>query len=111
MENVSKALDDVIKYITESNEYKECISLKEQMSDNTTINDLINKIKDTQKKYIRSGYSENIKKELDNYEEELMNIPIYYSYNKSLEKVNEMINCVKDTINDYFDELLNKKKN
>lgn len=107
MEKVSKALDLVIDCIINSNEYKKCISLKEKMSNNEEITDLINNIKDTQKKYIRSGYSESIKKELDSYEEKLLSIPIYFEYNNSLEKVNEMINCVKDTMNDYFDKLLN----
>ena len=107
MEKVNNALDLVIDCIINSNEYKKCISLKEKMSNNEEITDLINNIKDTQKKYIRSGYSESIKKELDSYEEKLLSIPIYFEYNNSLEKVNEMISCVKDTMNDYFDKLLN----
>lgn len=107
MENVYKAIDELIDTIINSNEYKTCVSLKEKMSTNTEVMNLIENIKKMQKKYIRSEYDKEIKKELDSLEEELMNIPIYHMYNDSLEKVNEMINYVKDELNDYFNKLLN----
>ena len=107
MEDVYKALDDVVSVITSSKEYKDCITYKEQMSNNSEVVELINKVKELQKKYIRSGYDKDIKKELDCTEEKLNCIPIYSEYNKSLEKVNEMINYVKESFNDYFNGLLN----
>lgn len=107
MENVYKALDDVINTIIESDDYKKCISYKEQMSSNSEIVELIKKVKELQKKYIRSGYDKEIKSQLDSIEEELNNIPIYREYNSSLINVNEMINYVKDSFNDYFNKLLN----
>ena len=108
MENVYSALNEVIECITNSSDYKKCISLKNKMSENEEITSLIKKIKDTQKKYVRSGYDSKIKVELDALEKELMNIPIYYVYSKSLEKVNQMIDYVKDELNDYFSTLLNQ---
>ena len=107
MERVNKALDEVINCITNSNEYKECISLKNKMNDNEEVMSLIKKIKELQKKYIRSEYDSNIKKELDDCNDKLLNIPIYHMYNDSLEEVNEMISYVKDELNDYFNNLLN----
>ena len=107
MENVYKALEQVIDCIKCSSDYQTCLSLKEKMSHNDEIMNLIQKVKDTQKKYIRSDCSEKVKKELDSYQEQLMNIPIYHMYNDSLEKVNEMISYVKDTFNDYFYQILN----
>ena len=107
MENVYSALNEVIECITDSSDYKKCISLKNKMSENEEITSLIKKIKDTQKKYVRSGYDSKFKEELDSLEEKLMNIPIYHVYSESLEKVNQMIDYVKDELNDYFSKLLN----
>ena len=53
MENVYNALDEVIQYILNSSEYQNCISLKEQMSQNEEVTALISKIKNTQKKLRR----------------------------------------------------------
>ena len=39
--------------------------------------------------------------------EKLNTIPIYVVYMQYLEKVNEMINLVKDELNDYFVDILN----
>ena len=110
MEELNNSLDEVIDYIKNTKEYKMCITLKEQMSDNDNLNSIINKIKRLQKQYIRTN-DFKIKDELTLLENELKEIPIYYIYNQNLNKVNEMINYVKDRLNSYFDQLLNNKKN
>ncbi len=102
-------LDEVVKVIKDSKEYKTCIDLKKQMESNEDINLLVKKIKILQKKYIRTN-DKDIKLELDNLEKELNEIPIYHIYMENLEKVNDMINYVKDELNSYFDLLLNEKK-
>ena len=102
-------LDEVVKVIKDSKEYKTCIDLKKQMESNEDINLLVKKIKILQKKYIRTN-DKDIKLELDNLEKELNEIPIYHIYMENLEKVNDMINYVKDELNNYFDLLLNEKK-
>ena len=109
MEKLYKSLNEVIDCIKESPEYKDCIKIKEQMDSNEELVELINKVKELQKKYIRSNYDSNIKKELDKYESKLKEIPIYNIYLTKLEEVNKMIDYVKDSLNDYFDKLLNKK--
>ena len=109
MENVNKSLDDLIQYIIHTKEYEECITLQNQMSHNEEVMNLIREVKDLQRKYIRSNYDCKIKEELDSTNQKLMDIPIYYMYNNSLEKVNEMIQYVKESLNDYFDHLLNEK--
>lgn len=101
-------LDEVVKVIKDSKEYKTCIDLKKQMESNEDINSLVKKIKILQKKYIRTN-DKSIKLELDNLEKELNEIPIYHIYIENLEKVNDMINYVKDELNNYFDLLLNEK--
>jgi cell fate (sporulation/competence/biofilm development) regulator YmcA (YheA/YmcA/DUF963 family) len=104
---LNKALDEVIICITESNDYKECIRLKTLMNNNSEIKDLVEKIKELQNKYIRSGYDNSIKEELNALEERLYSIPIYDVYQRHLDEVNKMISYVKDELNDYFYKLLN----
>lgn len=108
MEELDKALDDLIFCIKESKDYKECISLKEQMNSNTEIKSLISEIKELQKKYIKSNYDSDIKRELDILEEKLKAIPIYVIYTQTLNKVNSDINRINDRFNDYFDKLFNE---
>ena len=108
MEELNRNLDEVVNCIKNSKEYKKCIELKEKMDTNDEINSLVKEIKLKQKKYIRSNDS-NILEELKLLEDKLNNIPIYHIYLENLEEVNNMINYVKDELNDYFDKLLNKK--
>lgn len=108
MEELYKALDEVINSITESDEYKTCIELKDRMSKNINITDKINKIKKLQKEYVKSNYDFNIKIKLDKLNNELISIPIYKIYMDNLEKVNEKIDYLKDSLNDYFYKLFNE---
>ena len=108
MEELNRNLDEIVNCIKNSKEYKKCIELKEKMDSNDEINSLVKEIKLKQKKYIRSNDS-NILEELKLLEDKLNNIPIYHIYLENLEEVNNMINYVKDELNDYFDKLLNKK--
>ena len=108
MEKLNKSLDEVVDCIKESKEYKKCTLLKEKMNSNDEINSLVKEIKLKQQKYIKTNDS-NILSELNELEEKLNCIPIYHVYTENLEKVNEYINYVKDELNDYFNELLNKK--
>lgn len=103
---MNKALDDVINTIINSDDYKSCIQLKEKMSTNKEICELVEKIKILQKKYVRES-DEEVLAELKLLEERLNEIPIYVIYMQHLEKVNEMINYVKDELNDYFYKVLN----
>lgn len=107
MENFYNRLEELINYIKNTIEYKKCLELKNKMKNNSNINKLIEEIKDVQKKYIKSNYDSNIKKELDKLNEELNNIPIYIIYSENLDKVNQMISYVNDELNDYFYNILN----
>ena len=103
---LNKELEEVINTIINSNDYKSCIQLKEKMSTNKEICELVDKIKVLQKKYVREN-GEEVLEELKLLEERLNEIPIYVIYMQHLEKVNEMINYVKDELNDYFYKVLN----
>lgn len=103
---MNKELDEVINTIINSDDYKSCIQLKEKMSTNKEICELVDKIKVLQTKYVREN-GEEVLEELKLLEERLNEIPIYVIYMQHLEKVNEMINYVKDELNDYFYKVLN----
>lgn len=108
MENfVNKELDEIITYIKNSSNYKKCISIKKKMSSNSEICKLIEDVKFLQKKYVKSSYmDQDTKKLLDMYEERLNQIPIYVLYNNYLREVNDMIDLVRDEINDYFTDIV-----
>lgn len=109
MEELNRALDDVIFTIKESKEYQNCIQLKNKMQGNEDIVRLVDEVKKLQKEYVKSNYDSDIKKKLDYVIEELDSIPIYVIYNQELNKVNEMIDYVRDTLNEYFYKLLNER--
>ena len=106
---LSKAVNDVVSAITDSEEFKECIRLKEKMEENSDIKELVDTIKKLQKKYIRTQDDE-VKKELDEKQERLNSIPLYDSYQKKLAEVNQKIEIIKDELNDYFYKVVNEKK-
>ena len=102
---LNKAVDDVIRVIVNSKEYQQCLQLKKEMKKNKELMDLIQKLKDAQKKYVKSAYQDNSEVEL--LENKLKDIPIYMVYMETLEKVNSMISYVEDDLNDYFYQLFN----
>ena len=104
---MNEALNEVINTIINSDDYKKCIELKNTMSSNEELVSLIEKIKKLQTKSVNTNDQE-ILVELEKLEEELNNIPIYVIYMQYLEKVNEKIEFVKDELNNYFYEVLNK---
>ena len=109
MERLLNKLDEVIGCVKDSSEYKLCLELKEKMNNNEELSSLIKDIKRLQKKYIRSNYSDQVKSELDSANNRLMDIPIYSIYLNNLSVVNEKIEYIKDYLNQYFNDLLNKK--
>ena len=109
MENLYKKLDDVILCIKESIEYKNVIDIKKKMDSNEELKKKINDIKLLQKKYVKSNYDSSVKKDLDKLNDELLAVPIYRIYLDNLSVVNEKIEYVKDSLNDYFYDLFNKK--
>ena len=109
MEEVYKKIEEVISCITNSYGYQMCIKIQEKMKDNFELKEFIENIKNKQKEYIKSGYSSTIKKELDQLEEQLEEIPIYSFYQQNLKIVNEKIDFVKEYLNQYFNSILNEK--
>ncbi len=109
MENLYRKLDDVILCIKESREYKMVLDIKKKMDSNEELKKKINDIKLLQKKYVKSNYDALVKKDLDKLNDELLEVPIYRIYLDNLSVVNEKIEYVKDSLNDYFYDLFNEK--
>jgi cell fate (sporulation/competence/biofilm development) regulator YmcA (YheA/YmcA/DUF963 family) len=109
MENLYRKLDDVILCIKESHEYKMVLDIKKKMDSNEELKKKINDIKLLQKKYVKSNYDVSVKKDLDKLNDELLEVPIYRIYLDNLSVVNEKIEYVKDSLNDYFYDLFNEK--
>ena len=107
---LNNSLDELVSYIINTKEYKNCIKYKEEMDNDVSIKKLILDIKKLQKKYVNTN-DLGIKNELDLKYDELNNIDLYNKYNQNLEVVNEMINYVKEELNNYFDNLLNENTN
>lgn len=103
---VEQKLNDIISYIQDSFEYKKCIEIKKKMANNQTINELVEQIKQLQKQLVKYNNKET-KEELKKTEEKLKKIPIYQEYNNYLVIVNEKIELIKMSLNDYFDKKLN----
>jgi len=108
MDDLYNSLDEVIKCIKESPEYIKCNELKNKMSGNKEITELVNKTKKLQKEFIKTN-DLSIKEELDKTTERLNEIPIYYTYNENLKLVNDKIEYVKDSLNNYFYRLFNEE--
>ena len=106
---LSKAVSEVVSAITDSVEFKECIRLKEKMDQNSEIKELVETVKKLQKKYVRTQ-EESVKEELDKVQERLDSIPLYDSYQKKLAEVNRKIDFIKDELNNYFYNVVNKEK-
>ena len=108
MDDLYNSLDEVIKCIKESPEYIKCNELKNKMNGNKEITELVNKTKKLQKEFIKTN-DLSIKEELDKTTERLNEIPIYYTYNENLKLVNDKIEYVKDSLNNYFYRLFNEE--
>lgn len=102
---LNKKLDEVIVTIMDSNDYKECVKLKEKMQKNEELMELIDTLKEKQKEYIKNDCCN--KEELEELEKRLYDIPIYSVYMEHLKNVNELISYVQEDLSDYFYHLFN----
>lgn len=106
---LNKAIDTVISCIVDSYDYQMCLQLKEQMSNNSDLVDLMETIKKQQKQYVQSQYDEGYYQKLEELTGKLEQIPLYVVYSQYLENVNRKISWIIDELNDYFYCLLNGK--
>ncbi|MDO5393551.1 MAG: YlbF family regulator [Mycoplasmatota bacterium] len=106
---LGSAVGEIVSSITGSEEFKECIRLKEKMDKSDEIKELVAKVKKLQKQLIKTADPE-IREELEKVQERLDSIPLYDSYKKKLALVNQQIELIKDDLNDYFYRVVNPKE-
>ena len=100
---------ELVKVIKDSDDYKEYLELKEKIKSNKEIIELIDKIKNLQKTYVKSAYLDsNVKQELDNKLEILNSIPLYKEYLGKEKKINSIMSNIKEGLNVIFEDILNK---
>ena len=103
---LNKNINDLVNYIKNTNDYKKCIQYKKLLDEDKEIKELIKEIKRLQKILVNTN-DLNIKEELDKLNKELYSKELFIIYNQYLDKVNYMIDYVKEDLNDYFYKIFN----
>ncbi len=107
-EILDKALE-LVKEIKNDKEYREYVTLRNEIKSNKEIMERIENIKTLQKQYIKSAYlDDEIKVKLDKELSELEAIPLYKEYVLKEKKINNILISIKEGINSSFDNILNK---
>jgi len=111
LSDVDALIDDLIKYIKDSDRYKRYLIVKDKLNENKEVKDKIKKVKDLQKeivnlKYRNKDYSKE-DKEIDRLLEELEEYPIYLEYNYLVEDLNYELKYIKESIEDEINKIVN----
>ena len=107
-EILDKALE-LVKEIKNDKEYREYVTLRNEIKSNKEIMKRIENIKTLQKQYIKSAYlDDEIKVKLDKELSELEDIPLYKEYLLKEKKINNILTSIKEGINVSFENILNR---
>ena len=107
-EILDKALE-LVKEIKNDKEYREYVTLRNEIKSNKEIMKRIENIKTLQKQYIKSAYlDDEIKVKLDKELSELEDIPLYKEYLLKEKKINNILISIKEGINVSFENILNR---
>lgn len=101
---VSKKVDEIIQDIESSDLYKKYLSLKEQISNNSKLMELINKVRIMQKDVLHKIED---KEKLESLVNELNNHPLYREYNNTIYEINNIYGIIESNLNNYFDKVIN----
>lgn len=99
-------VEEMINYIENTNDYKNYLLIKEKMSNDIEINNLLDEIKHLQKR-LANNYNVKIKEELEEKNKVLENIPLYREYLNTLDEINNTFNIVENSLNKYFMDKVN----
>ena len=104
--DVLEKVDEIVSEIENSPEYQKYLTLKEKISSNKELMELINKVRVLQKDYVHHLCS---KKELDSVNTKLNDNPLYREYSNTIAEINNTYNIIETSLNSYFDSQLNDK--
>ena len=103
--------DEIIEIIKNSKEYQQYIEISNKMKDNKEIVSLINDIKKLQQKLVKEQSVGNditvLDKEINDKLKILEEYPIYLEYLYLQEDLNNSINLIKESIEDYINNITN----
>lgn len=103
---IENKLESIIDYIKETPDYKNYLKAKELINKDEELKNIIEKIKDYQKKIVKTNDLE-LKKEYELLVNELNNNILYNQYLEYLTNVNNMLNIFENKLNKYFFNLFN----
>lgn len=99
-------IDEIINEIENSPEYQKYLMLKEKISNNKELMELINRVRVLQKDYVHHLSS---KEEIDELTRKLNDDPLYREYSNTLADLNNTYAIIETSLNNYFKSKLNDK--
>ncbi len=105
-------IDELFETIENSSEYLEYQNINKLLKNNREINDLIESIKELQKKSTKLEYTNNLKyKELDKEIKKKITIlhryPLYNEYLNKMNELNDILAMSSNMIEKYIEEIIN----
>ena len=104
-------VDEIINIINGSEEYQRYIEISNKMKDNKEIMALIDEVKQLQKKLVKEQSlgrdTSSIDEEINNKLKELQEYPIYLEYIYLQEDLNNSIDLIKTSIENYINNITN----
>lgn len=101
---IENKIDEIINEIESSDDYKKYLFLREQLSNNKELSELINRVKVMQKDVV---HKKRKQEELDKLMDELNSNPLYREYNNCLYEINNTYGIIESTLNNYFNSIMN----
>ena len=96
-------VDEIIKEIENSSDYQKYLLLKDEINNNKDLVLLINKVRQLNKDFTHNLVK---KEELDKFQNELNNHPLYREYLNTISVINNELSIIENTINNYFKKKL-----
>lgn len=104
---VLKKVAEIINYLETTPNYKKYLLIKERMTNDQEINNLLEEIRVLQKLVANNKNDENLKQQLDIKNSLLNNIPLYRDYLNTLDDINNTFNIIENELNNYFTSIIN----
>ena len=101
---ILEKIDEIIQIIEKSPEYLKYLDLKEKIKNHKELMELINRVRVMQKDVLHKKNNQN---ELDKLLNELNNNPLYREYNNVIYEINNTYSIVENSINNYFERIVN----
>ena len=102
---IIQKVDEIIKEIENSSVYQNYLSIKEMISKDKELMELINKVRVMQKDFL---HKKATKDELDKLVNELNSYPLYIEYNNAIYEINNTFAIIENSLNKYFEKVLNQ---